>query len=74
MFFLSCHIDDEEGDKWCEGQDQVDGDEGVGEFLHLHRAGLAHHDYLQVHLTPDWSLRLHLHKQMNQQHVKCIKL
>ncbi len=28
MLLLSCHIDDEEGDKGREGQDQVDGDEG----------------------------------------------
>lgn len=52
MFLLSGHIDDEEGDKGCEGQDQVDRDEGMGEFLHLHRARLTHHYYLQVHLTP----------------------
>lgn len=51
-FLLSCHVDNEEGDEGCEGQDKVDGDEGVGEFLHLNRAWLTHHYHLQVHLTP----------------------
>lgn len=61
MFLLSCHVYNEEGDEWCEGQDQVDGDEGVGEFLHLNRAWLTHHDRRQVHLTPHRTLCLHLY-------------
>lgn len=61
MLLLSRHVDDEEGDEGREGQDQVDGNEGVGKLLHLHRAGLAHHDHAQAQLVPHGSLRLHLY-------------
>lgn len=60
VLLLSDHVDDEEGDEGGEGQHQVDGDEGVGEFLHLHRTWLTHHDHLQVHLAPHGPLGLHL--------------
>lgn len=60
MLLLSRHVDDEEGDEGRESQDQVDGDEGVGELLNLHRAGLTHHHRLQFELAQHRTFCLHL--------------
>jgi len=48
LLLLGHHVDDEEGDEGREGQHQVDGDEGVGELVHLHGARLAHHHHTQL--------------------------